>query len=198
MSASVGVCVVYVNVYKSYAYNVDVYNAPAVDIGLVDRTIEFLFFRDGLMSLQERFVQNLRRYRLSLGCSQEELGNRLGSDRTVISRYERTSSRMTLERADALARGLDIDVRVLLDTPSDEEIIRVQPGKPVSSETVGEKVQQLRKAEGITQKDLGNRTGMDRNRISQIEASSGKVAALQLSTLERLAVAFGIKPTELF
>ncbi|MFM0121098.1 helix-turn-helix transcriptional regulator [Paraburkholderia sp. RL18-101-BIB-B] len=198
MSASVGVCVVYVNVYKTDAYNVHVYNAPAVDIGLVDRKIGFLFFRDGLMSLQERFVQNLRRYRVSLGCSQEELGNRLGSDRTVISRYERTSSRMTLERADALARGLDIDVRVLLDTPSDKDIIRVQPGTPVSSETVGEKVRQLRQAEGITQKDLGNRTGMDRNRISQIEASSGKVAALQLSTLERLAAAFGVKPTELF
>jgi transcriptional regulator with XRE-family HTH domain len=150
------------------------------------------------MSLQERFVQNLRRYRLSLGCSQEELGNRLGSDRTVISRLERTSSRMTLERADALARALDIDVRILFDTPIGNEIIRVQPGKPVSSETVGEKVQQLRKAEGITQKDLGDRTGLDRNRISQIEASSGKVAALQLSTLEKLAAAFGIKPTELF
>jgi DNA-binding Xre family transcriptional regulator len=105
---------------------------------------------------------------------------------------------MTLERADALARALDIDVRVLFDTPIGNEIIRVQPGKPVSSETVGEKVQQLRKAEGITQKDLGDRTGLDRNRISQIEASSGKVAALQLSTLEKLAAAFGIKPTELF
>jgi DNA-binding Xre family transcriptional regulator len=105
---------------------------------------------------------------------------------------------MTLERADALARALDIDVRVLFDTPIGNEIIRAQPGKPVSSETVGEKVQQLRKAEGITQKDLGDRTGLDRNRISQIEASSGKVAALQLSTLEKLAAAFGIKPTELF
>ena len=149
------------------------------------------------MSLQERFVKNLRRYRDELGCSQEELGNRIGTDRTAISRYERTSSRMNLERADALARALDIDVRVLLDTPVDKRFVHRPPGKPVSSKLVGEKVRELRMAEGISQKAAGDRIGMDRNHIGRIEASGGATVVLQLATLEKLARAFGVKPTDL-
>lgn len=149
------------------------------------------------MSLQERFIKNLKRYRESLGCSQEELGNRLGSDRTSISRYERTSSRMTIERADALARALDIDVRVLLDTPEDRPISRKPPGAPVSSQLVGQNVHIRRTTERISQKEFGNRVGMDRNHVSRIEASTSPAAALQLTTLEKLAEAFGIKPTDL-
>lgn len=150
------------------------------------------------MSLQERFVQNLRRYREQVQVSQEELGSRLGSDRTVISRYERTSSRMTLERADALARALEIDVRVLLDTPADKRIAHKPPGAPVSSKLVGQNVRSLRTAEKVSQKELGDRIGMDRNHVSRIEAVSGDTTvALQLSTLEKLATAFGIKPSDL-
>ncbi|PVX82412.1 helix-turn-helix domain-containing protein [Paraburkholderia unamae] len=149
------------------------------------------------MSLQERFIKNLKRYREELGCSQEQLGNRLGSDRTAISRYERTSSRMTIERADALARALDVDVRVLLETPEDHPIAHRPPGSPISSKLVGQNVRDRRTAQHISQKELGDRVGMDRNHVSRIEASTSSAAALQLATLEKLAVAFGIKPTDL-
>ncbi|WP_415765502.1 helix-turn-helix domain-containing protein [Paraburkholderia sp. J10-1] len=149
------------------------------------------------MSLQERFIKNLKRHREARGCSQEELGNRLGSDRTAISRYERTSSRMTIERADALARALDVDVRVLLDTPEDQPIADRPPGDPVSSRLVGQNVRDRRTAQHISQKEFGDRVGMDRNHVSRIEASTSSAAALQLATLEKLAVAFGIKPTDL-
>lgn len=104
---------------------------------------------------------------------------------------------MTLERADALARALDVDVRVLLDTPVDKRIAHKLPGAPVSSKLVGQNVRNLRTEEKISQKELGDRIGMDRNHISRIEASSGSAAALQLTTLEKLAAAFGIKPTDL-
>ncbi|MEX3943339.1 helix-turn-helix domain-containing protein [Paraburkholderia sp. BR10937] len=149
------------------------------------------------MSLQERFIKNLKRYRESLGCSQEELGNRLGSDRTAISRYERTSSRMTIERADALARALDVDVRVLLDTPVEENLAHSPPGAPVSSKLVGQHVRDRRTVEQISQKEFGDRIGMDRNHVSRIEAASGSAVAIRLATLEKLAAAFGIKPTDL-
>jgi transcriptional regulator with XRE-family HTH domain len=149
------------------------------------------------MSLQERFIKNLKRYREAVGCSQEQLGNRLGSDRTAISRYERTSSRMTIERADALARALDVDVRVLLDTPEDRAIAHSPPGPPVSSRLVGQNVRDRRTAQDISQKELGDRIGMDRNHVSRIEGASGSAAALRLSTLEKLAAAFGIPPTDL-
>ncbi|WP_051672717.1 helix-turn-helix domain-containing protein [Caballeronia glathei] len=149
------------------------------------------------MTLQERFIRNLKRFREDLDWTQEQLGSAMGSDRTVIGRYERSSSRMNLERADELARALGVDVRALLESPTTGEILRRPPGGPVSSRQVGAKVKMMREAEGITQQELGERIGMDRNHISRIEAQGGKVAALQLSTLERLAAALRVKPVDL-
>ncbi|NYH18775.1 helix-turn-helix domain-containing protein [Paraburkholderia bryophila] len=149
------------------------------------------------MTLQERFIRNLRRFREDLGWSQEQLGSAMGSDRAVIGRYERSSSRMNLERADELARALGLDVRVLLESPTTGEIVRRPPGAPVSSRLVGAKVKMMREAEGITQQELGQRIAMDRNHVSRIEAQGDKSAALLLSTLERLAAALGVKPVDL-
>lgn len=86
---------------------------------------------------------------------------------------------------------------MLLDTPEDRPIARKPPGAPVSSELVGQNVRIRRTTEQISQKEFGDRVGMDRNHVSRIEASTSSAAALQLATLERLAVAFGIKPTDL-
>jgi transcriptional regulator with XRE-family HTH domain len=58
-------------------------------------------------------------------------------------------------------------------------------------------VRDRRNAEQISQKEFGNRIGMDRNHVSRIEAASGSAAAIRLATLEKLAAAFGIKPTDL-
>ncbi|MDR5751360.1 MULTISPECIES: helix-turn-helix transcriptional regulator [unclassified Caballeronia] len=149
------------------------------------------------MTLQERFIRNLRRFREDLNWTQEQLGSAMGSDRTVIGRYERSSSRMNLERADELARALGVDVRALLESPTTGPIVRRPPGGPVSSRQVGAKVKMMREAEGITQQELGERIGMDRNHISRIEAQGDNVAALQLSTLERLAAALRVKPVDL-
>jgi transcriptional regulator with XRE-family HTH domain len=149
------------------------------------------------MTLQERFIRNLKRFRVDLNWSQEQLGSAMESDRTVIGRYERSSSRMNLERADELARALGVDVRVLLESPTTGEIVRRPPSGPVSSRQVGAKVKLLREAEGITQQELGERIGMDRNHVSRIEAQGDKVAALQLSTLERLAAGLRVKPVDL-
>lgn len=148
------------------------------------------------MPLQERFVHNLKRYREQLGCTQEQLGTKLGTDRTVISRYERTSSRMNLERADMLARALDIDVRVLLETPVNKTLVHKPPGKPISSELVGAKVREVRTISALSQREIGDRIGMDRNHLSRIETKGADVAIL-LSTLEKLAQALGVKPTDL-
>jgi transcriptional regulator with XRE-family HTH domain len=149
------------------------------------------------MTLRERFARNLKRYRVELGWSQERLGNFIGADRTGISRLERTFGNPTLERADALATAMGIDVRVLMDTSVTAPLIRREPTGDVSSAAVGVRLAELRNAEGISQKTLGERVGIDRNHISRIEAPNGPATPLELATLERLATALGVKPTDL-
>lgn len=129
--------------------------------------------------------------------SQEELGSYIGADRTAISRLERTFGNPTLERAEALASALDIDVRVLMAFSGKGEIERQPPTGDVSSAAVGAKVARLREKMGLTQKQLGELAGVDRNFISRIEAPHGRGTPLELATLEKLAAAFGIHPVEL-
>lgn len=148
-------------------------------------------------TLRERFATNLKKYRVQQGMSQEELGSYIGADRTTISRLERTLGNPTLERAEALASGLDIDVRVLMTFSGKGEIERQPPTGDVSSAGVGVNVLKLREKMGLTQKQLGELAGVDRNFISRIEAPHGRGTPLELATLEKLAAAFGVHPVEL-
>lgn len=148
-------------------------------------------------TLRERFATNLKKYRVQQGMSQEELGSYIGADRTTISRLERTFGNPTLERAEALASGLDIDVRVLMTFSGKDEIERQPPTGDVSSAGVGVNVLKLREKMGLTQKQLGELAGVDRNFISRIEAPHGRGTPLELATLEKLAAAFGVHPVEL-
>lgn len=149
------------------------------------------------VTLRERFARNLRAYRLELGMTQEELGTYIDADRTAISRLERTFGNPTLERAEALASALGIDVRVLMTFSGKGEIERRPPTGDVTSAAVGAKVARLREKMGLTQKQLGELAGVDRNFISRVEAPHGRSTPLELATLEKLAAAFGIHPVEL-
>jgi transcriptional regulator with XRE-family HTH domain len=152
---------------------------------------------DEKMSLRERFARNLKRYRVELGMTQEELGSFVGADRTGVSRLERTFGNPTLERAVALATAMEIDVRVLMATSVTAKIERRPPTGDISSATVGAKVLELRNAAGFSQKDLGARVGLDRNFISRVESPSGRATPLELASLEKLAVALGVRPVDL-
>jgi transcriptional regulator with XRE-family HTH domain len=150
------------------------------------------------MTLQERFARNLKRYREELGWSQEQLGSLVGSDRTGISRLERQGGKITLQRAEALANALKIDVRVLLETSASAPLHPAPPGKPISTADIGAKILELRTAEGVSQKTLGARVGVDRNLISRLEAvGDNQLAPIELSTLEKLAAALRVRPTDL-
>ncbi|RDJ98526.1 helix-turn-helix domain-containing protein [Paraburkholderia lacunae] len=150
------------------------------------------------MTLQERFARNLKRCREELGWSQEQLGSMVGSDRTGISRLERKAGKITLQRAEALATAMEMDVRILLETPVTASLHRRPPGDQTSTAQIGAKVLELRTAEGVSQKTLAARVGIDRNLISRLEApGENQLAPIELSTLEKLATALRVKPTDL-
>jgi transcriptional regulator with XRE-family HTH domain len=60
------------------------------------------------------FGRNLRRLRLALGISQEELGFRANLDRTYVSSVERGHRNISIENVFRLASALECDPRELI------------------------------------------------------------------------------------
>lgn len=74
--------------------------------------------QSGKMDICSRFGANVRRLRMDLGLSQEELSEKIGMHRTYISGVERGVRNPSIRLAEVVARGLDADVgRLLTDEP---------------------------------------------------------------------------------
>ena len=66
------------------------------------------------MTLRETFAANLRRYRKTIGLSQEELAHRAQIDRTYVSSLERCQYAATIDVIEKLAAELGVDPAELL------------------------------------------------------------------------------------
>ena len=64
---------------------------------------------------RKRFGCNVRKYRKSLGLSQEQLAEESGLHRTYIGAVERGERNVSLNNIVAIARALRIQTSVLLD-----------------------------------------------------------------------------------
>lgn len=78
------------------------------------------------MEIRDILAQNLKRYRLAKGFSQEELAHRAGIDRTYISSLERSVYAAGIDVVDRLAKELGLGAADLLRQSSDMET----PEKP--------------------------------------------------------------------
>ena len=67
-------------------------------------------------------AQNLRRFRKSIGLSQEELADRAGLHRTYISSVERAERNISLENIFLLAEALGVEPGDLLKLVDQEEV----------------------------------------------------------------------------
>jgi transcriptional regulator with XRE-family HTH domain len=66
------------------------------------------------MTIREVVAANIKRYRQTVGMSQEELAHRAGIDRTYISALERCRYAATIDVIDKIARELGIEAHELL------------------------------------------------------------------------------------
>ncbi|MGH6911507.1 MAG: helix-turn-helix domain-containing protein [Phenylobacterium sp.] len=66
------------------------------------------------MELRKILGRNVRKRRKALGFSQEELAHRADIDRTWVSAIERSSSAVTVDVIEKVARGLEIEPADLL------------------------------------------------------------------------------------
>lgn len=83
------------------------------------------------MTLRERFGSTIGRLRVTAGLSQEKLAELSGLHATTISAVERGKMSVTLERLEALARGLGISPWELVH--------RAMTGEPVPEAPLGGK-----------------------------------------------------------
>ncbi len=70
------------------------------------------------MRAQVRVARNVRRLRVGLGLSQEDLAYRADLDRTYISRIERGTDNPTVAVLEKLAKALAADIADLFDVSS--------------------------------------------------------------------------------
>lgn len=60
---------------------------------------------------------------------------------------------------------------------------------------IGQKIREARNAKGFTQEELGNLVGVQKSAIAKYE--SGRVVNIKRSTLQKIASALDIRPSEL-
>ena len=60
---------------------------------------------------------------------------------------------------------------------------------------IGKKIKEARKNKGMTQEELGNVVGVQKSAIAKYE--SGRVVNIKRSTLQKIASALNIRPSEL-
>ncbi|WP_373459695.1 helix-turn-helix domain-containing protein [Cupriavidus necator] len=149
-----------------------------------------------MVSLRQTFAHNLRRLREERGWSQDDLAERLETDRTSISRIERLAPNVALDKVALVALAFGIDARHLLSVaPRDAKAAGAGSRRELPTpQLVGAAVRHHREAAGISQRELGDRVGLDRNHISRIEVGSTNIA---LDTLEKVAAALRVPPADL-
>lgn len=62
----------------------------------------------------KRFAEQVKKHRLNLKLSQEELGEISGLHRTYIGMIERAEKNITLQNIEKLAQALQVDIKELL------------------------------------------------------------------------------------
>ena len=63
------------------------------------------------------FAENVRRRRLALGLSQEELAEKAGVHRTYVGMLERSEKNVTIYNIERIAIALQVEPSVLLQKP---------------------------------------------------------------------------------
>jgi len=63
------------------------------------------------------FADNVRRHRLELGLSQEELAERAGVHRTYVGMLERSEKNVTIYNIERIALALGVEPASLLSSP---------------------------------------------------------------------------------
>lgn len=77
--------------------------------------------------LQSRVGENLRRYRLERGLSQEVFAEKLGVHRTYMGGVERGERNLTLKSLESIAERLGLDPLMLLTPPGEHSIHSTRP-----------------------------------------------------------------------
>jgi transcriptional regulator with XRE-family HTH domain len=137
----------------------------------------------------------LRDARLSAGKSMKDLGDVIGVSGGSISSFERGVKAPTLPELELLAFYLDMPIShfwsddTVSDSPHPSQQLEVGTLLELRDSAIGTLLRMARDKKGISQKDLGQETGISTSRIRRYE---GGESGVPLPELERLARALEI------
>ena len=123
-----------------------------------------------------------------MGLSQEELGAKIGMDRTAVSRIERNAPNLSLDNANAIATALGTNLPAMLCEEAMAGL--ASDGRRVFAT----RVRELRIDRKLNQRQLGEIAGVDRNWVSSVESGNANIT---LKTVEKFALAYKVSPTVL-
>lgn len=157
------------------------------------------------------FADMLGYLRKSSGLSQKDLAKKIGVSRSAIGMYETGEREPDFETLEAIADTFNVNMDTLLGkagaiiatervpvlTENERPFYQQtrESFKDIPAMTVGEKIKMYRKQVNLTQTELGERLGVQKNAVSKWEC--GRVDEIPLSKLKAMAAIFGISPIQL-
>lgn len=67
-----------------------------------------------MLSLNKQVGQRIKKKRIEKGITQQELGDRLGYNKSYVSRLETGRMKISLDKIESISNALDIDSKQLL------------------------------------------------------------------------------------
>lgn len=159
-----------------------------------------------MSGLARTFAEQMRLRREAAKLSQEELGDLVGLDRTAISRIERAHPNVTISRAASIAEALGVEIAQLLKGAETDQVAPTAETLETTPKSSGQdgidnllqRIQRnlklYRERADLTQRQVADRLGTDRNWVSTIEAGRANIT---LRTIEKFAIALETTPIEL-
>lgn len=132
--------------------------------------------------------ERIQKARKKVGMKQSELAQKIGVAVVTIGQYERGKRQPDLEQLQRIASELGISLDYLLGLrPLPDDLAEV-----FQNREIGQNIKDLRKAAGITQKELSEKTGIPLTFLRSFESGTGGYFPTK-DDLLRIAMVFGIR-----
>ena len=153
--------------------------------------------------------KNLRKVRIYNGMSQQELADKLGTSKAVISSYEQNKSRPTFATLIELARMFNVttdyllsfgddyldekfEISPIMEGDEDNERARQLSGRRMG---IGRQIRELREEKGLSRKELADALSLSVTIVGKYENDQ---AAPSYGTLLQIARYFNVTTERLF
>ena len=125
--------------------------------------------------IKKTIGEKIKRRRKELKITQNQMAEKLGITRGYYIHWEKGTRSITSSQLFKIAQALNVDVSYFYDSPQKTNDI-----------SLGDKIQNARKEQSITQAELAADLGISRSYLSQLESGDRNIKATQLMQIAQL------------